>query len=71
MRPLDAKDWERYPQNLHLAASDLEASRINTRISQLSKDLFVANPQSTFEYTAIGTPYESKSSSSTCLSVLN
>jgi hypothetical protein len=58
--------WERYPQNLCLAPLESEASRYNTRISQLSKDLFVANHESTFECMAIGIPNNGQSPSLSC-----
>jgi hypothetical protein len=58
--------WERYPQNLFLAPLESEASRNNTRISQLSKDLFVANHESTFECMAIGIPNKGKSLDLSC-----
>ena len=66
----DDDGWERYPENLSRAPPELEASRNSTRISQLSKDLFVANQESTFQYMAIGVPENSKSLRFTCLSVL-
>ena len=67
----DNDGWEIYPENLSRSPPDLEASRNSSRISQLSKDLFVANQESTFQYVAIGVPGNSKSSSLTCLPVLN
>jgi Tfp pilus assembly protein PilX len=56
-------DWKRYPQNLRLAPLESEASRNDTRISRLSKDLFVANNESTFEIIAIGVGNNGKASS--------
>ncbi|KAF1927264.1 uncharacterized protein M421DRAFT_65877 [Didymella exigua CBS 183.55] len=56
-------DWKRYPQNLCLGSLESDASRNNTRISRLSKDLFVANDESTFEFIAIDTPNNGKASS--------
>jgi hypothetical protein len=51
----DSNDgWKRYPQNLRLAPLESDASRNDTRISRLTKDLFVANNESTFEFIAIG-----------------
>ncbi|KAJ6272007.1 hypothetical protein PSV08DRAFT_408869 [Bipolaris maydis] len=61
MCPLQADDnygGERYPQNLGLASLDSDASRHDARLSQLSKQLFVANDDSTFEFTAIGVPHD-------------
>jgi hypothetical protein len=56
-------DWERYPQNLRLVPLESDASRNDTRIRQLSKDLFVANNESTFEFIAIGVPNNGKAPS--------
>ena len=56
-------DWKRYPQNLVLAPLEPDACRNNTRISQLSKDLFVANNESTFEFIAIDVTNNGKASS--------
>ena len=56
-------DWKRYPQNLRLAPLESDASRNDTRISRLTKDLFVANNESTFELIAIGVTNNGKASS--------
>lgn len=48
--------WEVYPQNLPVASLEVDASRGNRRISQLSKELFVANHESTFGYMGLGAP---------------
>jgi pantothenate synthetase len=57
------EDWKRYPQNFRLAPLESAASRIDTRISRLSKDLFVGNDESTFEFIAIGVANNGKASS--------
>jgi hypothetical protein len=56
-------DWKRYPQNLRLAPLESDASRNDIRISRLSKDLFVADNESTFEFIAIGVTNNGKASS--------
>ena len=56
-------DWKRYPQNLRLAPLESDASRNDIRISRLSKDLFVADNESTFELIAIGVTNNGKASS--------
>jgi hypothetical protein len=56
-------DWKGYPQNLGFAPLESDACRNNTRISQLSKDLFVANNESTFEFMAIDVTNNGKASS--------
>ncbi len=48
--------WEIYPQNIPLASLEVDASRSNRRISQLSKELFIENHESTFEYMDLGAP---------------
>jgi hypothetical protein len=60
----DSNDgWKGYPQNLDLAPLESDACRNSTRISQLSKDLFVANNESTFEFMAIDVTNNGKASS--------
>ena len=56
-------DWKRYPQNLRLAPLESDASLNDIRISRLSKDLFVADNESTFEFIAIGVTNNGKASS--------
>lgn len=56
-------DWKRYPRSLRLAPLESDASRNDTRISRLSKDLFVANNESAFEFIAIGVANNGKASS--------
>ena len=56
-------DWKRYPQNLRLAPLESDASRNDIMISRLSKDLFVADNESTFEFIAIGVTNNGKASS--------
>ena len=56
-------DWKRYPQNLRLAPLESDASHNDIRISRLSKDLFVADNESTFEFIAIGVTNNGKASS--------
>ena len=58
----DNDGWKRYPQNLGFAPLESDASRNDTKISHLSKDLFVANDESTFEFTAICVPHKGKAS---------
>lgn len=41
--------WDIYPLNLRLSAVESDASCCNARITQLSKELFVANNESLFE----------------------
>jgi hypothetical protein len=48
--------WEIYPQNLRFIPLEVDAARSNWRISQLSKELFVANHESTFGYMDFSTP---------------
>jgi hypothetical protein len=48
--------WEVYPQNLRFIPLEVDAARSNRRISQLSKELFVANHESTFGYMDLGAP---------------
>lgn len=48
--------WEVYPQNLTFAPLEVDAARMNRRISELSKELFVAHHDSTFGYMGFGTP---------------
>jgi hypothetical protein len=47
--------WETYPRNLHLSSLDVDDSRIDSRISQLAKDLFVDKDASTFRYLELST----------------
>lgn len=43
--------WDIYPQNLtELSSLDVDAMRCHRQISQLSKELFVAADESTFDY---------------------
>ncbi|RFU31765.1 hypothetical protein B7463_g4560, partial [Scytalidium lignicola] len=55
MSHLDADEfdgWDTYPQNLGLSLLDIDASRIDRRISQLTKELFVDKDESTFRWVA-------------------
>lgn len=49
----DYEGWEIYPQSLSVAQVELDASRSNRRISQLSKELFVANDESEFAFMSL------------------
>ncbi|KAM3069736.1 hypothetical protein ACMFMG_010446 [Clarireedia jacksonii] len=48
--------WENYPRNLHLSSHDVDASRVDDRISQLAKDLFVDKEASNFRFLELNTP---------------
>ncbi|PQE07976.1 magnesium transport transmembrane region protein [Rutstroemia sp. NJR-2017a WRK4] len=42
--------WENYPRNLHFSLHDVDAPRVDDRISQLAKDLFVDKEASNFSF---------------------
>ena len=48
--------WENYPRNLHLSSHDVDASRVDDRISQLAKGLFVDKEASDFRFLELNTP---------------
>lgn len=48
--------WENYPRNLHLSSHDVDASRVDDRISRLAKDLFVDKEASNFRFLELNTP---------------
>ena len=63
--------WEVYPQNLPFTSLEVDAPRSNRRISQLSKELFVANHESTFGYMGLGEPKTGMYSEPWCIAVPN
>lgn len=74
MRSLNADEyegWEVYPQNLRLPALEVDAFRSNLRISQLSKELFVANNESSFGYLGLGAQKTGMYLESWCSAVVN
>ncbi|PQE26469.1 magnesium transport transmembrane region protein [Rutstroemia sp. NJR-2017a BBW] len=42
--------WESYPRNLHFSSHDVDAPRVDDRIGQLAKDLFVDKEASNFSF---------------------
>ena len=63
--------WEVYPQNLPFTSLEVDAPRSNRRISQLSKELFVANHESTFGYMGLSEPKAGMYSEPWCIAVPN
>lgn len=58
MRSLKADEyegWEIYPQNCSYSLLGCDTSRSHQRLSRQSKELFVENDESTFEFMALGT----------------
>ncbi|KAF2682038.1 hypothetical protein K458DRAFT_433038 [Lentithecium fluviatile CBS 122367] len=49
-------NWETYPQNLHVSPLGVDAYRSSHQIDRLSKELFVANHESSFDFLAMDPP---------------
>jgi len=53
-------NWETYPQNLHVSPLGVDAYRSSHQIDRLSKELFVANHESSFDFLAMDPPRDGK-----------